>query len=374
MSAVKVTVPLVNPNEPEARLVDVHVQEGQAVEAGQVLCTLETTKSTQEVAASQAGFVVGLAHAPGENVRAGDLFCYLADTPDWQPEPSPAPAADGPTTGDDPAAIPGDLRITRPALELARSSGLDLGRLPRDRLVTEKIVRGYLQGQEQRQTAAAAVGEPDFAADAIIVYGGGGHGKSLIDLLRALGTYRLVGVLDDGLPAGESLMGVAILGGRDHLAALHSQGVRLAVNAVGGIGDLRARLRVFDLLHQAGFACPAVVHPSAVLEPTAVLAAGVQVFPLAYIGSQASIGYGAIINTSAIVSHDCQVQPYANLSPGATLAGGVHVAEQVLVGMRATVNLQVSIGAGARIGNGATVKADVPPGGIVPAGTIWPSS
>jgi sugar O-acyltransferase (sialic acid O-acetyltransferase NeuD family) len=369
MSAVKVLIPLVNPNEPEARLAAIHVQEKQSVEPGEVLCTLETTKSTQEVVAEHAGFVAGLSASPGDPVRAGDLFCYLADSPDWQPERATPPTEKTTGTDEEQGELPPGLRITQPALALARAAGIDLERLPHDRLVTEKVVREFLP---QPAIAAAVSTAPAFNPMAIIVYGGGGHGKSVIDLLRATGAYRLVGILDDGLPPGERLLDVPILGSGDHLSALFADGVRLAVNAVGGIGDLRARLRVFERLHQAGFACPTVIHPTAFVEPTAQLATGVQVFPLAYVGSQAAIGYGAIINTNAIVSHDCQVQPYANLSPGATLAGGVQIAEQVLVGMRATINLQVEIGAGARIGNGATVKTNVPAGGIVPAGSIWP--
>lgn len=371
MNAVKVVFPLVNPNEPEARLADVPVQEGQAVEPGQVLCTLETTKSTQEVLASRGGYVFGLSAEPGEIVRAGELFCYLADTPDWEPETKPATGGAAPNQIPEEAPVPAGLRITQPALALARRAGLELGRLPQDRLVTEKIVQAFLPRQ-QNQPDELPLQSPAFDSSVIIVYGGGGHGKSVVELLRALSIYRVVGILDDGLDAGSDLLGVPVLGGGEKLPELFASGVRLAVNAVGGIGDLRARLRVFDRLHQAGFTCPTVIHPSAVVEPSARLEAGIQVFPLAYVGSQVSVGYGVIINTNAVVSHDCQIRPYANLSPGATLAGGVYIAEQVLVGMRATVNLGVSIGSGARIGNGATIKTDVPMGGIVPAGTIWP--
>jgi sugar O-acyltransferase (sialic acid O-acetyltransferase NeuD family) len=205
-----------------------------------------------------------------------------------------------------------------------------------------------------------------------VIYGGGGHAKALIDLLRALNVYRIAGVLDDNLSAGANLMGVPVLGGSEALDGLYAQGVRLAVNAVGGISSLAIRIKVFDRLAAAGFACPALVHPRAFVEPSARLAAGVQVFPHAYIGSEAQVGYGCIINSGAIVSHDCSLGEYSNLSPGAILAGEVQVGAGVLVGMGATINLRVRVGAGARIGNSAVVKEDVPEKGIVRAGTGWP--
>ena len=49
MIRAEVVVPLLNANEPEARLVAIHVQDGQAVEKGALLFTLETTKAAADV-------------------------------------------------------------------------------------------------------------------------------------------------------------------------------------------------------------------------------------------------------------------------------------------------------------------------------------
>lgn len=363
---VAVIFPLVNPNEPEAMLAAVHVSEGQYVAAGNLLFTLETTKSTAEVAAEADGFVARLQADQGQIVNAGDIFCYLAETEDWQPpavdtspekEPPPADAA---AKASSPGSLPAGLRITQPALALAQQAGVDLSRLPAGPLVTEKMVR-------QLAGVAETTGPP-----ALLIYGGGGHGKALIDLLRTLGAYHLAGIVDDGFTVGDTVMGLPVLGGREVLASLHAQGVRLAVNAVGGIGSVGARIKVFQALVQAGFTCPAVVHPTATVEPSASLSEGVQVFPHAYVGSESRIGFGAIVNTGAIVSHECVLGEYVNISPGAMLAGRVQVGAGALIGMGVTVNLQVQVGAGARVGNSATVKADVPPNGIVRAGAVYP--
>jgi sugar O-acyltransferase (sialic acid O-acetyltransferase NeuD family) len=214
--------------------------------------------------------------------------------------------------------------------------------------------------------------QTEFDPTAIVIFGGGGHGKSLIDLLRSLGSYRIHGILDDRLPAGGAIMGVPILGGSDALPELRARGVRLAANAVGGIGNIAVRVKVFRKLEGAGFVCPTLIHPAAFVEPSAVLSPGVQVFPHAYIGSEARVGFGTIVNTGAIISHDCVIGEYVNISPGAILAGAVQVGSGSLVGMGVTINLEVSVGSGARIGNGATVKTGVPDRGVVRAGAVWP--
>jgi sugar O-acyltransferase (sialic acid O-acetyltransferase NeuD family) len=242
--------------------------------------------------------------------------------------------------------------------------------LPLDKIITEAMVRNTIEGLSGESLLQAGAGE--FDPTALLIYGGGGHGKALIELVQATGVYRIVGVVDDGLPRGQSILDVPVLGGQEALGELFAQGVRLAVNAVGGIGNVAIRIQVFERLTRAGFACPAVVHPRAILEPSASLAAGVQVFAQAYVGSEARIGFGSIVNTGAIVSHECQLDEFVNISPGALLAGQVQVGEAALIGMGVTINLNTKIGAGARIGNGATVKSDVPERGVVRAGSVWP--
>jgi acetyltransferase EpsM len=358
-----ILIPLLNPNEPGALLASLHITPGQHVIAGEKLCTLETTKSTVELTAGVEGFVVGLAFQPGQTVQAGDILGYLADSPNWLP-----PVIIEEDNRKSPFT-PQGVRISQPALLLAQQHNLDLTQISGDVFITEKMVQKLI---DQVTEAKPILQAQSYDPNAIIVYGGGGHGKALIDLIRILGTHPIAGIVDDGVAAGTVIMGALVLGGGNILEQLVDQGITLAVNAVGGIGNILSRTKVFDRLLQVGFTCPTLVHPTAFVEPSAMLAEGVQVMPNAYVGSEAQVGFGAIINTGAIVSHDCILGDHVNLSPGAILAGEVNVGSTTLIGMGVTVNLRVRIGDHARIGNGATVKNDVPENGIVHAGTIWP--
>ncbi len=194
----------------------------------------------------------------------------------------------------------------------------------------------------------------------------------MIELVRAAGTYLVAGIVDDGLPAGTEILGVPVLGGSEVLKDLCAQGIRLAINGVGGINHVETRIKVFETLAGAGFSCPAVVHPAATIEPSAVLEDGVQVLAHSYVSSAARIGFGTVINAGVVISHDCILGKVVNLSPGAMLAGGVVIEDYAQVGMAATINLNITVGRYARIGNGATVKKDVPEGTVVFAGSIWP--
>ncbi len=352
-----VLVPMINPNETEALLAHLAVKTGQKVKKGDLLAVFETTKSTFDMLSEADGFIVGLTAKEGDLLKINTRLCYLAERADVQ---IPQTVEKSELAAENLA--PAGLRITQPALELARQYHIDLNSLPAAVLITEKTIRTLLPQ------------EPQTPADptALIIYGGGGHAKALIDLIRAEGCYHIVGLLDDGLSAGSTVLDVPVLGDGGLLGELRYKGIGLAVNAVGGIGNITPRLQVYEKLQTAGFRCPNVIHPRAFVETSAKLDEGGQFFYNAYTGSEVKIGYGCIINTSAILSHDCVLGDFVNISPGAILAGGVKVGARSLIGMGVTINLNVSIGSGCRIGNSAVIKADVPDNAIVRAGTIWP--
>ena len=212
----------------------------------------------------------------------------------------------------------------------------------------------------------------DFDPTAIIIYGGGGLSKMIIETVRVQGIYHIVGVIDDSQPKGTNLIGSSVIGGAEVLKQLNKQGVRLAVNSVGGIGNYKSRLRVFHVLANEGFVCPVIVHPTAHVDPSAQLEAGVLVLAQSYVSGDAHVGMGTLINNSVVISHDNVIGVCVNLSPGAKLAGDVTIKNFAQIGMNATINIGVKVGSCATIGNGATVKADVPDGKHVYAGSIWP--
>ena len=369
-SAIPVVVPLLNPNEDQAQLVELYVNEKQFVSKDDLICTLETTKSTNDILAETEGYILNILADKGDMVSVGSTLCYIASSEDW--EPSPEQLSDNSQSN-----IPiENLRISKPALQLAKEAGVSLKTLPSDVFITKEFIQKLIKensaiSPEQNLTPSDFL-KASYSPNNILVFGGGGHGKAIIDLLGATTKYQIAGIIDDGIPPGAKVMGVPVLGGKNMIDELFSRGVINAANAVGGISNVQLRISVFDLLSKAGFTFPILVHPTAFVEPSATLAEGAQIFPHAYVGSEATIGFGNIINTGAIISHDCALADYVIISPGAILAGKVQIGENTLIGMGVTINLNVSVGKSVRIGNGATIKADIPDKKIIKAGAIWP--
>ncbi len=81
MIRAKIQVPLLNANEPEARLVDIHVIDGQAITKGCLLFTIETTKATTDIEAPEFGFIRIFAK-PEDTLVVGDLLAVIVDRAD----------------------------------------------------------------------------------------------------------------------------------------------------------------------------------------------------------------------------------------------------------------------------------------------------
>ena len=62
----------------QGTVLKVEVSDGDAVEAGQLLCVVEAMKMENEIVAPQEGVVRDLSVAPGAAIGSGQLVCRVA--------------------------------------------------------------------------------------------------------------------------------------------------------------------------------------------------------------------------------------------------------------------------------------------------------
>jgi UDP-perosamine 4-acetyltransferase len=205
----------------------------------------------------------------------------------------------------------------------------------------------------------------------IILMGGGGHAKVVIELIRLCGVYEIAGILVPEPVAGTKVSGVEVVGSDEKLPGLYAGGVVCAAICVGGIGDTSVRRDLYERVRAAGLNLPPLVHPKAVVSPDAVLSEGVQVMAGAVVQTGSRIGVNAVINTSAVVEHDSVINDHAFVSPGATVLGGCVVGRGAFIGAGAVVLQNVKIGDNCVVAAGAVVIDNVAAGARVkgvPAG------
>jgi UDP-perosamine 4-acetyltransferase len=202
----------------------------------------------------------------------------------------------------------------------------------------------------------------------VIVLGGGGHARVLLDLLQMINATILGATTADG--CGEPPQpGIPILGD-DSVVADRSPAEVQLVNAVGTAKASESRKRLQEHFVAKGYRFPTLVHPAAVVSNLARLADGCQIMAGAVIQAGASIGCGAIVNTMASVDHDCRIGDYVHIAPGAHLSGSVEIGACSLIGTGTAIIQGIRIGALCTVGAGSAVIRDVADGicvGGVPA-------
>ncbi len=187
----------------------------------------------------------------------------------------------------------------------------------------------------------------------IIILGGGGHAKVVIDTLL-LQDRQILGYCELG-PDGKPVLEVARLGEEEVILRFAPEKVRLA----NGIGS-PLRSAVYERFAAKGYLFEQVIHPSAVVATDVHLDSGVQIMAKAVVQPGTCIGIDTIINTAASVDHDCVLGSHVHVGPGAVLCGHVRVGDGAQIGAAATIIQGKSIGAGSIVGAGALVLEDIP--------------
>jgi UDP-perosamine 4-acetyltransferase len=192
----------------------------------------------------------------------------------------------------------------------------------------------------------------------VIVVGGGGHAKVLIEALLTMGS-DVLGYTDPD-ESVKTVSGLSRLGDDQAILKYDPEKLRL-VNGVGSTASTSLRRSIYDRFRMKGYRFRIVAHSSAVIASDVLLEDGVQIMAGAVVQPGCRLGTDAIINTGASIDHDCDIGPHVHIAPGAVLSGNVRIEEGVHVGVGAIIIQGVVIGEESVIGAGSVVLQNVPP-------------
>jgi len=198
----------------------------------------------------------------------------------------------------------------------------------------------------------------------LVLIGGGGHCKAVIDVVEMTGEWRIAGIVErPGSPIRE-VMGYPVIGYDDKLQAL-AERFPYALVTVGQIKSPDIRERLFTSALQSGFEMATIVSPLARVARSAVVKAGTVVMHFALVGPDAQIGVNTIINTRALVEHDAVVGDHCHIATTAVLNGNVIVGDYCMIGSGSICREGISIGDRCLVGMGTVVRK------LVPQGTLF---
>ncbi len=190
----------------------------------------------------------------------------------------------------------------------------------------------------------------------IILIGGGGHCKVVIDAIRESNRYEIEGIVDWHKDTEEKILNIPVIGNDDNLQDIYNKGIKNAFIAVGSIGDCILRKELYKKIKKIGFKVPIIVHPKAVIAKDVDIGEGTFVAASATSNPGTKIGKNVIINTSSSIDHDCEIGDFVHIAPGATLSGGVKVGEETHIGIGANVIQNIKISKKRFISAGSLVK------------------
>lgn len=194
----------------------------------------------------------------------------------------------------------------------------------------------------------------------ILLIGGGGHCKSVLDSLLELNEYQEIGIVDREENLGKLVLDVPVVGCDDNLSALFKCGFKYAFITIGSIGNPATRIKLFKLLCEIGYEIPVIIDNSAKVSKYARLESGAYIGKQCIVNAGTTIKKGAIINSGSIIEHDCKIGSFAHIAPGSVLGGEVIIGCDTHIGLNSSVKQQVVIGKHTIIGMGSVVLKNIP--------------
>ena len=188
----------------------------------------------------------------------------------------------------------------------------------------------------------------------IILIGGGGHCKSVIDVIEQEGRFEIVGIVDKPELLGSNVLGYSVIGSDFDLDSLAKK-YQYALITVGQIKSPSLRIKLFDLAVKAGFTLPNIISPNAYVSRHSSIGNGVVVMHNAIVNASASIGDNCIINSKALIEHDVVIKNHCHISTGSIVNGGALIKNRVFFGSNSTTREGVIIESDLVFGAGSLI-------------------
>ena len=203
----------------------------------------------------------------------------------------------------------------------------------------------------------------------IIVLGGEGIGMIASSVIDRIGESRVIGFLNDTVPAGTMLgkkKKIEVLGTfHDIEKYLEDEDIQFMI----AYGGMRREEKIYNKI--AGFPIPmdryyTAIDPNSVV-PTdySEIGRGVLVAPYVQVGPDCVVEDNCVLLGNSFIGHNTRIGRFSHIAANAVVGSYVTVGKAVHIGLNATIREKVHIGDYALIGAGAMVLNDVPSNSVI---------
>ena len=196
----------------------------------------------------------------------------------------------------------------------------------------------------------------------IIVFGCGGHAKSVIDCILAQGVYHIAAIVGTKRELGKRCCGIEVSYTDEDGEELFRKGLRKCFIAIGNLESFNLREGLYARAKKIGFALVNIIDKSAVVSQSAVIGEGVFIGKNCVVNAEVVLGDQVIVNNGCIIEHDCRIGDFTHIAPGAVICGQVGIGRSSFIGANSTVVHCKSIGNECLVGAGSVVTQDIADG------------
>ncbi|MDR0678348.1 MAG: hypothetical protein LBF44_02310, partial [Holosporaceae bacterium] len=165
----------------------------------------------------------------------------------------------------------------------------------------------------------------------LILIGGGGHCRSCIDVIERHGEFRIIGILDNHLKIGTSILDYEIVGNDGNIKDFTQKAMGFMIT-IGQMKTAETRMTIFNRLKNLRAKISTIISPLAYVSRHASIGEGTIVMHHALINANARVGKNCIINSKALIEHDAVVADHCHISTAAIVNGGAKIKESSFVG------------------------------------------
>ena len=187
----------------------------------------------------------------------------------------------------------------------------------------------------------------------LILLGGGGHCKSVIDVAESAG-YTILGILDKPEEVGKKVLSYQVIGTDDDIDKYVDKAE--FVITVGQIKSSTVRRQIAERVEKAGGRFATIIAPDAVVSKYATIGQGTVILHHCVVNADARIGSNCIINTMVNIEHDVEIGDFCHISTGTMVNGTVKIGSDTFVGSGSIIYNNVEIPGVSIIPAGTTVR------------------
>ena len=181
----------------------------------------------------------------------------------------------------------------------------------------------------------------------IILFGCGGHSRSVADVLILNDPAVSLVFVDENARKNEMLYGFEII---KHMESLN-------LPYFFAIGDNRKRKTKYDEIGVSNLI--SVISRNVHRGYKSAIGKGCFIGNYCHIGPEAKIGDNTIINTSAVIEHEVRIGKHSHIGPNAVVSGRTSIGDLAFIGVGAVVKDNIAICSEVIIGAGATVIKNI---------------